>query len=186
MGTSATIYRFHVELSDIDRNVYESLDLRVAQHPSEDAERMVMRVLARALAHEEGLAFGRGLSNIEEAAIWSHTLTGEIETWIEVGLPASERLHRASKRANRLLVFTHKPDEALRKEWRIRKIHKAQEIQVFRLPASFIEDLSQGLARKVLWYLTLQDGVLSVTAGERLLQANLEQTSLSLLCGEVR
>ena len=61
MAISSTLYRFQIELSDIDRGVYESLDWRVACHPSEDSERMVVRVLARAIAHEEGLEFGRGL-----------------------------------------------------------------------------------------------------------------------------
>jgi len=61
MAISSTLYRFQIELSDIDRGVYESLDWRVACHPSEDSERMVVRVLARAIAHEEGLDFGRRL-----------------------------------------------------------------------------------------------------------------------------
>ena len=47
MAISSTLYRFQIELSDIDRGVYESLDWRVACHPSEDSERMVVRVLAR-------------------------------------------------------------------------------------------------------------------------------------------
>ena len=185
MGKSATIYRFCIELSDIDRGVYETLDLRVAQHPSEELERMVVRVLARAIAHEEGLAFGRGLSNIEEAALWSHDLTGQIATWIEVVVPGSDRLHRASKRAARLLVFTHKPEVVLRKQWSTRKIHKASEIMVYRLPPELIENLAEALSRTENWFLTIQDQVLSVTSGERSLEGSIEQISLSLLCGRV-
>ena len=33
MGTGATMYRLKIELSDVDRGVYESLDLRLARHP---------------------------------------------------------------------------------------------------------------------------------------------------------
>ncbi len=138
MGTTATIYRIQLELSDIDRHVYETLDLRVAQHPSEDGERLVVRVLARALAHEEGLDFGRGLSKAEDAALWTHAPTGEIETWIDVGVPSAERLHRASKRAGKLLVFTHKSETSLRKEWGSRRIHQAQAIALYRLPPDFM------------------------------------------------
>ena len=38
MALTATIYNFDIELADSDRNVYESLALRVARHPSESEE----------------------------------------------------------------------------------------------------------------------------------------------------
>src|SRR5690606_13082441 len=46
MARSATLYRMKMELSDVDRGVYESLDFRIAQHPSEGEERLVARILA--------------------------------------------------------------------------------------------------------------------------------------------
>ncbi len=181
MATTATIYRIQLELSDIDRGFYETLVLRVARHPSEDEERMVVRVLARALSHEEGLEFGRGLSNAEDAALWSHAPTGEIETWIDVGVPGAERLHRASKRATRLIVYTHKSDASLLKEWRSRKIHKAESIAVHRLPREFVADIAGQLARTMDWHVTLQDGELSVMVGDQTFTAKTEQISLASL-----
>ena len=97
MGVRSTLYRFLVDFSDIDHGVYETLDLRAAQHPSLEEDRLVVRVLARAIAHEEGLEFGRGLSTPEDAGLIKMTITGQIGTWIDVGLPSAERLHRASK-----------------------------------------------------------------------------------------
>lgn len=179
MAVSATLYRFQLELADIDRNVYESLDLRVAQHPSEDDERMVVRVLARAIAHEENLDFGRGLSNVEDPALQSLSLTGEIETWIDVGMPSADRLHRASKRAGKVIVFTHKHEQPLRKEWSSRSIHNAAEIELVRLDPKLVRALCEDLARSVTWYLTLQDGVLSVAEGERNLDGALTRMSLA-------
>jgi hypothetical protein len=38
------MYHRQIELSDVDRGVYESLDLRVARHPSESARYLLMRV----------------------------------------------------------------------------------------------------------------------------------------------
>jgi len=172
------MYRFQVELSDIDSGVYESLDLRVARHPSEDAERLIVRVLARALAHEEGLEFGRGLSNAEDAALWAHSLTGEVATWVDVGLPGAERLHRASKRAERVIVFTHKPGVTLRKEWRTRKIHQAQTILVHRLAPELVRDLAALLERKMNWFVTIQDRVLSITVGENSFEGPIRVTTL--------
>jgi uncharacterized protein YaeQ len=181
LGTSATIYRFQVELSDIDRSVYETLDLRVAKHPSEDEERMVVRVLARAIAHEEGLEFGRGLSNAEDAGLWTHSMTGQVATWIDVGAPGAERLHRASKQSERLLVFTHKPEALLRKEWRTRKIHKAAEILVYRLPSELVGRLAESVGRKASWFITIQDGVMGVTSGDMSLEGSVEVITLAEL-----
>ena len=46
MALTATIYNFDIDLSDSDRGVYETLALRVAQHPSESDEYLIARVLA--------------------------------------------------------------------------------------------------------------------------------------------
>ncbi len=179
MATAATLYRFVIELSDIDRGVYESLDLRVAQHPSEDLDRLVVRILARAIAHEDALEFGRGISNVEDAALWAHSPMGDVDTWIDVGLPGADRLHRASKLANKLIVFTHKSEVSLRKEWRTRKIHKADKITVYRLPPELVEGLTQTIKRKVTWFVTIQDGLLAVSDGELSVDGNIELVSLA-------
>ncbi len=181
MGIASTLFRFQVEFADIDRSIYETLDLRAAQHPSEDDERLIVRVLARIIAHEEGLQFGRGLSNPEDAGIWSHTLTGEIGTWIDVGLPSAERLHRASKGAERVLVFTHKSGTALRKEWRTRRIHRAESILVYRLPVDLVERLAQSIARKTSWHVTIMDGQLSVLVDGNTVEGSVEEIGLAAL-----
>jgi uncharacterized protein YaeQ len=41
MALSATIRRFVITVADSDRDVYETLDLRVAQHPSESERYLV-------------------------------------------------------------------------------------------------------------------------------------------------
>ncbi|MEM6991146.1 MAG: YaeQ family protein [Myxococcota bacterium] len=179
MALSATLHRFQIELADIDRGVYDSLDLRVARHPSEDAERVVVRVLARALAHEEGLEFGRGLSTVEDAALWTRSPHGEITTWIDVGIPAAERLHRASKRAGRVLVVTHKPEMALRQAWSSREIHRAEAIEVIQLDPSLVAAIADPLDRTESWYVTVQDGLLSVARDERSCDGALRRSPLS-------
>lgn len=166
MAIASTLYRFQIELADIDRNVYESLDLRVPCHPSEDEERLVVRILARAIHHEEGLEFGRGLSNAEDAALWTRSNTGDVQLWIDIGLPSAERLHRASKRAAQVCVYTNKQDMPLRKEWSSRKIHKAETIQLVRLPPKMVRELAETCQRSNTWYVTIQDGALSVAYGD--------------------
>ena len=63
MAETATVYQFTIDLADMDRGVYETLGLRVARHPSETAEFMLMRVLAYCLEHTEGIAFSTGVES---------------------------------------------------------------------------------------------------------------------------
>jgi uncharacterized protein YaeQ len=55
------IYKFRITLSDIDRNYYDTLNLTIAQHPSETLERMMVRVLAFCINAQKHLAFTKGL-----------------------------------------------------------------------------------------------------------------------------
>ena len=94
-------------------------------------------------------------------------------------MPTAARLHRASKRADRVMVFTHKSESSLRKEWSSRAIHAADDIEVVRLPAALIGELASRLDRDVHWYLTLQEGGMSVAEGEDSLDGTLERLSLA-------
>src|SRR6185312_703169 len=60
MALPATMRKFEISLADSDRQIYEALDLRVAQHPSESERYLVARVVARALEHTDGLDFSKG------------------------------------------------------------------------------------------------------------------------------
>ena len=165
MALTATLYRFVLEISDIDRGVYETIEERVACHPSEDHERLVVRVLARAIAHEEGLDFGRGLSTPDDAALWTHSPVGEIERWIEVGAPTAERLHRSSKRCATLQVFTNKTPIPLQREWSSRAVHRSESVEIVQLPTDVVAKLAADLGRAAHWYITIHEGQLSVSDG---------------------
>lgn len=179
MALSATIYRMKIELSDIDRGVYESLDVRLAQHPSEGEERLVARALAYALCFEPGLEFGRGVSTADEPALWTHDLTGQLTHWIDVGTPSAERIHAASKRAGRVSIVCHKGRGALDRELKGKKIHRAEEIEVIVLDPALIAELAARLERSVEWTLVCNDGELSVTIGDTSLSGTYERTRLA-------
>ncbi|MBV1861570.1 MAG: YaeQ family protein [Nannocystaceae bacterium] len=179
MALSATLHHFLIELSDIDRGVYESIELRVARHPSEDPSRVVIRVLARAIEHEAEMEFGRGLAEAEDPALWSRTPTGEVKTWIDVGVPSSDRLHRASKRSERVVVFTHKRRASLVQAWSSRKIHRAESIEVLQLDPALVDTLAESLERNVSWFVTIHEGLLSVAFGEQSVQAQLIRGTLA-------
>jgi uncharacterized protein YaeQ len=133
MALTATIYTFNIDLADIDRGVYETLELRVAQQPSETVEYMLSRVIAYCLEYTEGIAFTPGLAAGDEPAIWVRDLTGRITVWIDVGMPDAERLHRASKLADRVAIYTHRNPEMLKQQLAGKRIHQADQIPLFAI-----------------------------------------------------
>lgn len=107
MALKPTIYKFSIDLSDIDEGRYESLNLTVAQHPSETIERMMVRLLAYCLNVSEGLDFTTGLSNTEEPDLLQSSLDGITLKWIEVGEPSAERVRKASTIAKEVKVYSY-------------------------------------------------------------------------------
>ena len=106
MALTATIFNFDIQLADVDRHVYETLSLRVAQHPSETELHLATRVLAYCLEYGEGIRFSKGLAEPDEPAIVVRDLTGALRAWIEVGAPDAARLHKAMKASPRVAVYT--------------------------------------------------------------------------------
>ena len=107
MAIKSTVFKAELQVSDMDRPYYGSHALTLARHPSETDERMMVRILAFALFADEYLAFGKGISDEDEAAVWLKDLTGAIQLWIEVGLPDEKRVKKACGRAGRVVVLSY-------------------------------------------------------------------------------
>lgn len=107
MALRPTIYKLQISVSDLDRHYYDTLNLTLAQHPSEKVERMMARVLAYCLNAEEGLAFSKGgLSTPDEPDLWTHALDGSLSRWIDVGEPAFDRLKKATRVSPQVSVYS--------------------------------------------------------------------------------
>jgi uncharacterized protein YaeQ len=161
MALPATIRRFEIALSDSDREVYETLDLRVAQHPSESERYLVARVLARALEHADGLEFSKGgVSDDEEPALVRRDLRGDWVAWIEVGTPTPDRLHKAAKRAPRVAVYTWKAPDELAAAIAERAVHRRDAIELFAFDPAFLDAIVATLDRTNAWELAVTGGAL--------------------------
>jgi uncharacterized protein YaeQ len=147
MAQTATIYNLSIELSDVDRGVYENISLRIARHPSETAEYLVVRVLAYCLETQEGISLTEGVASGDEPAILVRDLTGKVSSWIEVGLPDASRLHRGSKLSGRAVVYTHRLRQLL-KQLEGKTIHKPETVKIFALDTAFVEDVSALIDRR--------------------------------------
>jgi uncharacterized protein YaeQ len=179
LALTATVRHLTITLSDVDRGVYEALDLRVAQHPSESARYLVTRTLAYCLSYEEGIAFSKGgVSQADEPPVSVRDPTGVLLAWIDVGSPSAERLHKASKAARRVALYTHADLALLRREAGSRAIHKVEDIEVYRFEPSFLDALEAELGRKATLELARNDGRLYVTVGGRVIEGGIEEARL--------
>lgn len=150
MALTSTIYNATVELSDVDRGVYETLDLRLAMHPSESPAYFATRLLAYCLEYTEGIEFSPGgLSSPDEPAIVVRDLTGRLMAWIEVGAPDADRLHRASKLAGRVAVYTHRDLRNILGQLEGKKIHRGAEIPIYTFGRGFIDAVAERIARRM-------------------------------------
>ena len=167
MAQTATIYNVTIDLSDLDRGVYETLDLRVARHPSETAEYMLVRLLAYCLEYQEGIVLTEGVSSGDEPAVVVRDLTGRMTAWIEVGLPDAGRLHRGSKLAGRAAVYTHRDVRQLLSQLSGAKIHRAGDIPIRAFDRTAIEEVAALIERRASLAISVSDGELLVALGDR-------------------
>ncbi len=172
------LHRFEIALADVDRGVYQDLDLRVARHPSEDAPYLLTRVLAFALEHKEGLAFSKGLSEADEPAIWLKSGDGRVLEWFDIGAPAPDRLHKASKACERVVVWCHRRPDLLQQRCAKEKVHKGDQVQVVKVPTELLAALEAKLDRNNKWDLSRHEGRITIVAGGEAIEAVLETVPL--------
>lgn len=166
MAIKATIYKATVELSDLDRQVYRSASAVVARHPSENDERLMVRLLAFALSlpddDDQGeLEFAKDMWEADEPALWQKDLTGRMIHWIEVGQPDEKRVMRVSARSERVSVFSFGPQAW----WAgiANKITRAQNLSVWQIDPHQSEGLAALAQRTMSLQVTVQDGAVYVS-----------------------
>ena len=179
MALGATIYVLSIELADSDRGVYQPLQLRVARHPSESEEYFLTRILAYCLEYTEGIAFSNGLFEPDEPTIAVRDLTGVLSAWIDVGAPEAARLHRASKAAPRVAVYTHKDGEQLAARLSLERIHRVEALELYALDRHWLADLAAKLARRMEFSLTVAERHLYLSLGGDTISSVVERISVA-------
>lgn len=156
MALKASICKLNIALSDLDRNYFETLNLTIAQHPSETTERMMVRVLVFCLNAQENLQFTKGLSAVEEPDLWVRTLDGRTLLWLDVGEPSADRMKKARRLAPLVKVYSFNSKS---KVWwdQGRKKFAGMDVSIFRLNWHSVQALA-ALAQRTM--------VLSITVTE--------------------
>jgi uncharacterized protein YaeQ len=135
-------------------------------------------VLAYALEFTEGIAFTRGVSDAEEPAVVVRDLTGAIRVWIEVGMPDAARLHKASKTASRVVVYTHKDPAQLLNRLTGERIHRSDAVELFAIDRSLIAGLVARLDRRMAFALAVAERELYVSIGAETLAGKVVRHAL--------
>ncbi|WP_249975998.1 YaeQ family protein [Vreelandella olivaria] len=162
MALSATPYKVDINLTDLDRNVFETLRFTVARHPSETEERMCARLIAYILWYSEALSFGRGLSDVDEPALWEKSLDGRVLHWVEVGLPGVERLTWCSRRAERVSLLAYGRVDLWENKV-LPGVASLKNVHVAGLPQEALTTIAADLPRAINWAVMVSDGSLFIT-----------------------
>jgi uncharacterized protein YaeQ len=174
MALTSTMYAMQVALAHVDRGVYESLDFRMAMHPSESPEYFVARLLAYCLEYAEGIGFSKGVSDPDDPTVSVRDLTGAITAWIEIGVPDAARLHKASKAAPRVVVYVHKEPRVWLTQLASAKIHKAEQLVLWALDRALVDALVARLDRRLRLEVSVTDGTIYVNVDGETITGSLE------------
>jgi uncharacterized protein YaeQ len=161
MAIKSTIFKAELQLADLDRGHFSDYGLTLARHPSETDERMMIRLLAFILHATPTLVFGRGLSTDDEADLWDIDATGNVERWIDVGLPAEKAIRRACNSARKVVVVSY-GGRAADLWWRqnCAKLTTQSKLRVLSLSAGDSQVLACLAERSMRLQCTVQEGVL--------------------------
>ena len=166
MALKSTIFKAEVAIADIDRGYYQDHVLRIAQHPSETSERMMVRLLAFALHADDALEFGRGISSDDEPDLWRRDLTGAIKAWIDVGLPDEREVRKACGRADQVHVLAY-GGRAVDLWWQAarEKLERQDRLSVSEVPLEASRALAELADRTMRLQVTIQEGHVLVGNG---------------------
>lgn len=163
MALKATIYKADLQIVDLDRHYYVSHALTLARHPSENDERMMVRVLMYALHAQEGIAFTKGLFDVDEPDVWVRDLTGEIKLWIDIGQPDESRLRKACGRADQVVVMCYSSSCEIWWKQIAPKLSRLNNLTIMQLPADTSQALATLVQRSMLLQFMVQDGEMEMS-----------------------
>ena len=175
MALKATIYKADLQIADMDRHYYADHALTIARHPSENDERMMVRVLMYTLYAQEGIAFTKGLFDVDEPEVWVKDLTGEIKLWIDIGQPDDARLRKACGRADQVVVVCFSSSCEIWWKGIVSKLTRLENLTVLQLPADTSQALAALTERSMQLQCMVQDGEIWISTATARVAVELKQ-----------
>ena len=106
MAANATIYKALLNIANMDTHYYEEHNLTLAQHPSENDLRLMIRLIAFIFNANEDLVLCKGIAEDDEPDLWQKSLGGDIKLWIDLGQPDEKRIKKACGRSDKVIIYT--------------------------------------------------------------------------------
>ena len=167
MAQQATIYKVKLSISNMDRHYYEAHNLTIAKHPSETDERLMLRILAFALNAHERLEFTKGISTGDEPDIWQKNLSGELELWVELGLPAEKIVRQSCGKANEVIVYCYGGSTAEMWWAKIKNsTTRFDNLQVTNFSKKDTSELEKHASRSMKLQVNIQDGDVMISVND--------------------
>ncbi|MEO1889908.1 MAG: YaeQ family protein [Cycloclasticus sp.] len=164
MAISSTINKISVNIADMDRHYYQQHELTVAQHPSENDFRFMIRLIAFMTNADERLSFTKGLSTDDEPELWQKSLTGEIERWVDLGQPDEKRIRKACGRSKQVIIYTyHEGKASVWWKQQREKLARFKNLTVFHVEAEGVEAM---VKRTMSLQCSIQDGEMYLSDDE--------------------
>jgi len=169
MALKATIYKANISLADMDREYYDTINLTIAQHPSETDQRMMVRLIAFILNAHQDLQFGKGLSDEDEAVIWQIDYSSVISLWIELGQIDSKRIKKACSRSKAVKLYCYGSSVETWWSQNQSKIAQFEQLTVEQFSQETTKALEKLVSRSMEFQCSIQDGQLWLSAGDETL-----------------
>ena len=182
MAHPSTLYRFRIDLSDVDRGVYKRLDFRIAMHPSESESFLITRVLAYALNAQDDLQFSKeGLGSPEDPCLSISDPSGGYTLWIEIGNPSPKKLHKATKTSKKVKIYTYKNPDLLIQELFATKVYQPERLELFSFSSDLLAPLEASLVKDNAWNLIHNEATLMIQVGDETINGEVMTHSLERL-----
>ena len=166
MAAKATIIKANVNIANMDTHYYAEHSLTLAQHPSENDLRLMIRLLAFILNASEDLLFCKGIDQDNEPDLWKKSLGGDIELWIDLGQPDEKRIKKACGRSDKVIIYTYQ--EGMSTTW-----------------FSQNKKLLNRFSNLKIVYLDIKGDITSLCKRSMTLQANINDGELDLMNDEM-
>lgn len=159
MATKATVFKAQLQIADMTRHYYQDHSLTLAQHPSENNARLMVRLLAFALNASDSLSFARGLSAEGEPELCERSLNGELDLWIEFGQPDEKWLRKACGRAKKVELFCY-GGRAVPIWWEQngKALERYQNLQVWDIPEMEVGAMASMAQRSMQLQYNISEG----------------------------
>jgi uncharacterized protein YaeQ len=95
-----------------------------------------------------------------------------------VGAPDAERIHRATKLAERVAIYTHQPIRVVLEQLSGKTIHRSDDVQIYTFGDGFVEHVAEAIGRRAALALTVTERQIYLDLDGRTFAAAIEQHRL--------